>query len=159
MKNLMILCVLIAVLVGCAPKQQKNSLDLRELSAKLDTLVGDLPLPETLNVQGMALVPIDFMWKAFDENPLNANANFAGQWYKMQGVLVGGPEKTKISELNLYVITLEENGKRMDFVLWGQKKEEELKKLRKGQKLTVVGKYIENSKKLQLWACRIINVE
>ena len=156
-----IILMLVVLLAGCglSRSQKKASLSDEEI-AKVDTLMGQVGPPSEVQVDTLRETTPDVIRAAFEENPLNANSVYDKQWIKMRGKLALGPVKsTMLKGIYAYTVSLEHKNKTMTCVFFGKAKEEELKQLKKGQTLVVLGRYEPTDKGPMLSVCSILSAK
>lgn len=128
--------------------------------ARADKAFGELGPPRDLDVASLPELTPDVICNAFEENPLNANSLYKQQWLKVRGKLVAGPIKADmIKAINVYVLSVAYKNKVLPCVFFGAAKEEELKQLKKGQELVVLGRYDPTPKTPSLNMCSILSVK
>ncbi len=160
MKNWFLIGLLCILLTGCGlGKQQRKPLFTPEQITSLDKIAGEITPTATDNIETLPITPLEAIRRTFDENPMNAGNTYGDKWIKTRGTLVLGPNKELIFGLSSYTITLENNGKEMDFLFWGSAKEEQMKMLKKGQILTIAGQVSKIMKKPIISLANIITIE
>lgn len=76
------------------------------------------------------------------------------------GTLVYGPTNEGFNGLNVYYAGLENEGKRMAFLFFGARHEEQLSGLQHGQTLVIVGVYTPHEKyNPKLIGCTLVSAE
>ena len=147
MKNWFFIGLLCLLLTGCGlVQQQKKPLFTPEETAKVDKKIGEVGPTVSDQVETLPITPLEAIRNAFDENPLNAASVYGNKWIKTQGTLVSGPLKDDFLGVSSYSLSLENKGKELRFLFWGSAKEEQMKTLKRGQTVTIVGKFSKNNK-------------
>lgn len=160
MKNWFLIGLLCMLLTGCGLiKTQKRAGFTPEETARLDQKLGEVGPSPMDKVESLPLTPLEAIRNAFDENPLKAGSLYGGKWIKTQGALAFGPVKKTVAGLNSFTLVLDNNGKQIAVMFLGGAKEEQMRSLKKGQIITVVGQYSKDNTLPFLSLAKILSIE